>query len=246
MLKNNAIQSIEQTSAGVHFGNMVQFSGEAITRTEKDATALADVLRFLAGMMQLQRDRNPEVAKFAALLDSLEVKATGSTVSLSLAVPEADLENTMKPRTRIRRRAAGSRSAEASRAKLLLKAAEILFERRNTFLQLGKLGFKRRTRSIEPPLRSGSATGCGIASAPDNRCAYRGSFMPACRGSLAANGCSPSAIELTHASTSSISENRCIRPARSRSSPKVWGPRNISSQSRAISRRPRFRWSEIR
>ena len=115
MLKNNAIQSIEQTSLGVRFGNMVQFSGEAVTRTEKDATALADVLRFLVGMMQLQRDRNPEVAKFAALLDSLEVKATGATVSLSLSIPESDLETAMKPKAKVRRRAAGPRSRGVTR-----------------------------------------------------------------------------------------------------------------------------------
>jgi hypothetical protein len=66
-------------------------------------------------MMQLQRDKNPEVAKFAALLDTLELKATGATVSLSLSIPESDLETVMKSKPRVRRRAAGARSQGITR-----------------------------------------------------------------------------------------------------------------------------------
>lgn len=105
-MNSNAMQSIEQTSGGVRFGNIVQFSGEAITRSDKDALALVDVIRFIAGMMQMQREKNPEAAKFANLLDTMEVKAAASTVHLSLSIPQADLEKFMQPRKKAARRAA--------------------------------------------------------------------------------------------------------------------------------------------
>lgn len=102
-LNNTAIQAIEQTSGGVRFGNIIQFSGEAVTRTEKDALALVDVMRFVLGMMQLQREKNAEIAKFAALFDSLEIKANAATVQVSLSVPQADLEQLLKTKRTSRR-----------------------------------------------------------------------------------------------------------------------------------------------
>jgi hypothetical protein len=106
VIKSNALQAIQQTSGGVRFGNIVEFSGEALTSSDKDAVALADVIRFAVGMMQMHRAKNPEIEKFAGLLDSLEVKATASTVQLSMSVPQANLEELMKTRKASARRAA--------------------------------------------------------------------------------------------------------------------------------------------
>jgi hypothetical protein len=102
-LNNTALQTIEQTSGGVKFGNIIQFSGEAVTRTEKDALALVDVMRFVLGMMQLQREKNAEIGKFAGLFDSLEIKANAATVQVSLSVPQADLEQLVKSKRTSRR-----------------------------------------------------------------------------------------------------------------------------------------------
>jgi hypothetical protein len=104
-MKSTAIQSIEQTSGGVRFGNIVEIAGEALTRSDKDALALVDVIRFISGMLQMQREKNPEAARFAGLLDTMDVKAVASTVHLSLSVPQADIEKLIKPKRAVRRAA---------------------------------------------------------------------------------------------------------------------------------------------
>ena len=100
------MQSIEQTSGGVRFGSIVEIAGEALTRSDKDALALADVIRFMTGMLQMQRGKNPEAARFANLLDSMEVKTAASTVHLSLSIPQADIEKLMPARKKSVKRAA--------------------------------------------------------------------------------------------------------------------------------------------
>jgi hypothetical protein len=95
-IRGDMIQGIEQASGGVVFGSTVQIAGEAVTKTDKDATALADVVRFLTGMVQMNRDK-PEMAKFAALLDTMSLQANANTLSFSLSVPEGDLEQMLKP-----------------------------------------------------------------------------------------------------------------------------------------------------
>ncbi len=90
-------KSIEQASAGVKFGAMVQVTAEAIARTEKDATALADVARFLASMAQLNMPEK-DAAKFGLVLQSLDVQAQANTVKLSLTIPEDQLEKVIGSR----------------------------------------------------------------------------------------------------------------------------------------------------
>jgi hypothetical protein len=96
MINGDMVQGIEQASGGVVFGTNVQIAGEAVTRSEKDATALADVVRFLAGMVQMNREK-PEVAKLAAVLDTMSLKAAANTLTISISVPESDLEQMLKP-----------------------------------------------------------------------------------------------------------------------------------------------------
>ena len=96
VINGDMVQGIEQASGGVVFGATVRIAGEAVTRSEKDATALADVVRFLAGMVQMNREK-PEVAKLAAVLDTMSLKATANTLTFSLSVPEGDLEQLVKP-----------------------------------------------------------------------------------------------------------------------------------------------------
>jgi hypothetical protein len=105
-MKSGAMQNIEQTSGGVRFGTMVEIVGEALTRSDKDALALVDVIRFVAGLMQTQREKNPQAAQFAALLDSMEVKAAASTVHVSLSIAQAEIEKLIKPRRAAKRSAA--------------------------------------------------------------------------------------------------------------------------------------------
>lgn len=102
--RNNAMQAIEEASGGVVFGAVVRVSGEALTRSDKDAQALIDVVKFLAGMAQLNRD-NPQAARFEALLNSMELKAEARTVKFSFSFPQSDLEQMLKPRRQATRAA---------------------------------------------------------------------------------------------------------------------------------------------
>ena len=95
------MQAILQASGGIKFNNDgVSISGEALTRSAKDATSLADVVRFLAGMVQLNRDSDPNAQKVATMLDTLTLSTNDATMKLSLVVPEAMIEQLFVPGTK--------------------------------------------------------------------------------------------------------------------------------------------------
>lgn len=98
-MNGDMMKSIELATGGIQFGSNIQIVAEAVTRSDKDASALVDVVKFLAGMIQLNRDRS-EVANFAALLDTMELKAVGTSMTMSLTVPEVNLEKMLKPQQR--------------------------------------------------------------------------------------------------------------------------------------------------
>lgn len=91
-MKGNLLGAIEQTSGGVKFGPTVQVSAEAITRSPKDASALVDVVKFVAGLIQTNRQNDNTAAQVSTLLDSLQASAEGNVMTMNLAVPEATLE----------------------------------------------------------------------------------------------------------------------------------------------------------
>jgi hypothetical protein len=98
-----ALSAIQESSAGVEFGSVVRISGEAVTRSDKDAQALVDVVRFVMSMAQL--NQKPETQRFEALLNSVNVRAEANTVRFSAAVPAADLEQIVTPKRGTRRAA---------------------------------------------------------------------------------------------------------------------------------------------
>ena len=67
-------------------------TGEAITRSPQDASALADVIRFVAGLIQMNAGNDQQAQQAASVLKDLQVTPTGSTTKLSLSLPEAFLE----------------------------------------------------------------------------------------------------------------------------------------------------------
>lgn len=87
-----ALQSILQSSGGVSFGDVVQLSFDAVTRSPQDATSLVDVVRFGASMMQMQRQQNSGADVFAKAIDNMTLNASGSNVHVGLSIPEASLE----------------------------------------------------------------------------------------------------------------------------------------------------------
>jgi hypothetical protein len=70
----------------------VTISGEAVTRSDKDAQALVDVFRFLAGLIQLNSQDNKVAGQVSTLLDNMDLKTSGSVMTMSLAIPEQQLE----------------------------------------------------------------------------------------------------------------------------------------------------------
>jgi hypothetical protein len=91
-MKGDLLAAIHQASGGIRFGDTVTISGEAITRSDKDAQALADVFRFLAGLIQLNSENNKVAGQVSTLLDTMDLKTSGNVMSMSLAIPEQQLE----------------------------------------------------------------------------------------------------------------------------------------------------------
>ena len=91
-LNGNVLAAINQLSGAVRFGGTVTISLEAIARTDKDAQALADVLKFAASLAQLDNKNSPASTQLAALLNTLDSKTAGNTTTISLAIPERQLE----------------------------------------------------------------------------------------------------------------------------------------------------------
>jgi hypothetical protein len=90
-MKGDIFRAIEETSGGVRFGTDIEIAGEAVTRSDKDATALADVVRFLTGLVQMNA-QDPKVAGVSRFLQSMELTTSGNTMKLSLRIPEAEIE----------------------------------------------------------------------------------------------------------------------------------------------------------
>jgi hypothetical protein len=95
-MRGDLMHSISQASGGVKFGVNVLVSGEAVTRSDKDASALADVIRFLAGLIQQSRDNNGTAGQISTMLDNLELKTAANVLTMSLAIPERQLEQMME------------------------------------------------------------------------------------------------------------------------------------------------------
>jgi hypothetical protein len=88
----NLFAAINQASGGIRFGDTITITAEAVTRSDKDAQALVDVLKFLAGLVQLNRQSNPTAGQVATLLDTMQATASGNVTNVSLAILEGQLE----------------------------------------------------------------------------------------------------------------------------------------------------------
>lgn len=88
--QSNLLQAVLQASGGVNFGSSgVTISADAVTRSNQDAQALVDVLKFLTSMVQMNAADNPQVASLA---DAAKFTADGAVMHLSLSLPEQQVE----------------------------------------------------------------------------------------------------------------------------------------------------------
>lgn len=89
------LKSVDQATVGLRFvpGN-VELNMEAQTKTEKDAGALADVVRFLTNMVQMNRD-SEGARTLATALDGMQISQDTKIVRIKLALPQDQLEKLM-------------------------------------------------------------------------------------------------------------------------------------------------------
>jgi hypothetical protein len=93
-LNGDLFKKIVETSGGVKFGSTIQISSEMVAADEKNATALGDVVKFLAGMVAMNAGSPQGMPPvLASLLQSLNVQTQGNIVNVSLSAPEDQLES---------------------------------------------------------------------------------------------------------------------------------------------------------
>jgi hypothetical protein len=86
-------QTVQSANGGVKFGNNVVFTGQAQTDTAQNATSLADVIKLLINLAQMNAGQNQQAA---ALAQSVQVSASGNTLNVSLSLPEDQFQQLAK------------------------------------------------------------------------------------------------------------------------------------------------------
>ena len=89
-------KNIQASSGGVKFGASIDISGQAVTDTAQNATALADLIRMISSLVSMSAAQNPPAAGAVQILQSLKVSADGTAVNLSLSIPETQVESLVK------------------------------------------------------------------------------------------------------------------------------------------------------
>ncbi len=94
-LNGDFLKSVEQAAVGLRFvPGSVELNMEAQAKTEKDAGALADVVRFLTNMVQMNRD-NEEARMLATALEGMQISQETKTLRIKIALPQEQLEKMM-------------------------------------------------------------------------------------------------------------------------------------------------------
>ncbi len=102
----NLFQAVVEARGGVKFLKAaVELNGEAVAKTDRDAQALADVLRFF-GSMALQKDSSGQAA---ALLQNFLVTQDQNITRMKLTIPEEMLQKLFMPKSAARAAARAAR-----------------------------------------------------------------------------------------------------------------------------------------
>lgn len=100
---SQTLQAISAASGGIRFGSSVEITMDAIARSDKDASALADVLRFGASLLRASGQSDGHSTALASALEQMLVTASGQNVHLTLSMPEATIEQLAETRPQRRR-----------------------------------------------------------------------------------------------------------------------------------------------
>jgi hypothetical protein len=96
IMQGDIFKGITETGGGVKFGPEILFGLEAVARSDKDAAALADVIRFFIGMAQMSAQKDPKAASSMAFLQKLDLRAEGNVMKMTLTIPQAEVEKMVK------------------------------------------------------------------------------------------------------------------------------------------------------
>ncbi len=96
MFDTDLFRSLGRTSAALRFGDTVHVRATTLAKTDQDAAALADALRFMAQMAGAQASKTPG-STLGALLSALKLTSDQNIVRLALEIPEAELEKLIAP-----------------------------------------------------------------------------------------------------------------------------------------------------
>ena len=100
-VQGNLLATVRQASGGMRFQpDSVSIAGEALANSAKDAQSLAEVLKFIAGLVQVKT--GPD-AKKSSLADVARIATQGSKVNLSIEVPETTMEQMFSAETRTKK-----------------------------------------------------------------------------------------------------------------------------------------------
>jgi hypothetical protein len=87
------LQAVLESSGGVHCASdALNINFDALTRSDKDAQSLSDVIRFFASMAQTQAQDQAQLALLAPSLNAMQLTTNGSAAHLSLSIPEKTAE----------------------------------------------------------------------------------------------------------------------------------------------------------
>lgn len=87
-----ALKSVRAADGGVKFGSIVTITLDAATRSAQDATSLADVFRFMASMIQMNRQQDSQSGIVASSIDNMQLNTDGDTVHVAFTMSEKNLE----------------------------------------------------------------------------------------------------------------------------------------------------------
>jgi len=94
-------QTIQSAAGGVKFGAVVAITAQAQSDNAQDAASMGDALKLLANLAQMHAAQNPTAASLA---QSLQVSTSGSTLTVTLNLPEDQLQQIVKPKANARKR----------------------------------------------------------------------------------------------------------------------------------------------
>lgn len=83
------MQQVQQMAGGVKFGASVVGTAAIQADNAADATQLGNTLQFFVNLMQMQSQKNPQMANLA---QAFSINATGTTVNVTITLPEAQFQ----------------------------------------------------------------------------------------------------------------------------------------------------------